>query len=167
MPRPSDRRRGAERRQAPRRPPDASAPSATCRRDPANAGNSDEQAVGSATEPASSSIAERWTNRRPAPSKRQRAEHTRRSSMHDIDRVRLETQYESELLEAVPFEAEQFEFLESEAPTGETGELFGETEQMELASELLEVTNEAELDRFLGDLIQRAGQAVGKFIRSP
>jgi len=87
--------------------------------------------------------------------------------MHDIDRVRLETQYESELLEAVPFEAEQFEFLESEAPTGETGELFGETEQMELASELLEVTNEAELDRFLGDLIQRAGQAVGKFIRSP
>jgi hypothetical protein len=87
--------------------------------------------------------------------------------MHDIDRVRLETQTETETLEAVPFEAEQFEFPQSEAPSGETGELFGETEQMELASELLEVTNEAELDRFLGDLIQRAGQAVGKFIRSP
>jgi len=45
--------------------------------------------------------------------------------------------------------------------------VLGETEQMELASELLGVTNEAELDRFLGDLINRAGQAVGKFIKSP
>jgi hypothetical protein len=87
--------------------------------------------------------------------------------MHDIDRIRLEAQTETETLEAVPFEAEQFEFPQSEAPSGETGEVFGETEQMELASELLEITNEAELDRFLGDLIQRAGQAVGKFVRSP
>ena len=87
--------------------------------------------------------------------------------MHDIDRIRLETQSEAEMFEAVPFQAEQFEFAQSETPSGETGEVFGETEQMELASELLEVTNEAELDRFLGDLIQRAGQAVGKFIKSP
>ena len=87
--------------------------------------------------------------------------------MHDIDRVRLESQSEAEMLEAVPFEAEQFEFPQSETSSGETGEVFGETEQMELASELLEVTNEAELDRFLGDLIHRAGQAVGKFIKSP
>ena len=87
--------------------------------------------------------------------------------MHDIDRVRLESQSEAEMLEAVPFEAEQFEFPQSETSSGETGEVFGETEQMELASELLEVTNEAELDRFLGDLINRAGQAVGKFIKSP
>jgi hypothetical protein len=85
--------------------------------------------------------------------------------MHDIDRIRLES--ESEMFEAVPFEAEQFEFAESEASSGETGEVFGETEQMELASELLEVTSEAELDRFLGDLISRAGQAVGKFVKSP
>jgi hypothetical protein len=85
--------------------------------------------------------------------------------MHDIDRIRLES--ESEMLEAVPFEAEQFEFAEFETPSGETGEVFGETEQMELASELLEVTSEAELDRFLGDLISRAGQAVGKFVKSP
>ena len=85
--------------------------------------------------------------------------------MHDIDRIRLES--ESEMFEAVPFETEQFEFGESEASSGETGEVFGETEQMELASELLEVTSEAELDRFLGDLISRAGQAVGKFVKSP
>jgi hypothetical protein len=87
--------------------------------------------------------------------------------MHDIDRIRLETQSETEMFEAAPFEAEQFEFAQSEAPFGETGEVFGETEQMELASELLEVTSEAELDRFLGDLIGRAGQAIGKFVRSP
>jgi hypothetical protein len=87
--------------------------------------------------------------------------------MHDIDRIRLETQSESEMFEAVPFEAEQFEFAQSETPSGETGEVFGETEQMELASELLEITNEAELDRFLGDLIGRAGQAIGKLVKSP
>lgn len=87
--------------------------------------------------------------------------------MHDIDRIRLETESETGLLEAGPFEAEQFEFAQAETPYGETGEVFGETEQMELASGLLEVTSEAELDRFLGDLIGRAGQAIGKFVRSP
>jgi hypothetical protein len=88
--------------------------------------------------------------------------------MHDIDRVRLETQMETEMFEARPFEAEQFEFAESETPfQPETGEVFGETEQMELASEMLEISSEAELDRFLGDLIKRAGQAVGKFVGSP
>src|SRR5215213_4677599 len=37
---------------------------------------------------------------------------------------------------------------------------------MELASELLEVSSEQELDRFIGDLIKRAGQAAGQFVRS-
>lgn len=87
--------------------------------------------------------------------------------MHDIDRIRLETQSETEMSAAAPFEAEPFEFAQSETSYRETGEVFGETEQMELASELLEVASEAELDRFLGDLIQRAGQAIGKFVRSP
>jgi hypothetical protein len=85
--------------------------------------------------------------------------------MHDIDRIRLEAQSETGNFEAGPFE--QFEFAQAETPYGETGEVFGETEQMELASELLEVTSEAELDRFLGDLIGRAGQAIGKFVKSP
>jgi len=88
--------------------------------------------------------------------------------MHDIDRIRLETQSETGMFEAGPFEAEQFEFAQAEIPFhGETGHVFGETEQMELASELLEITNEAELDRFLGGLIERAGQAIGKFVSSP
>ena len=38
---------------------------------------------------------------------------------------------------------------------------------MELAAELLEITNEQELDHFLGDLIKKAGSAVGKFVKSP
>src|SRR5438132_8497734 len=81
--------------------------------------------------------------------------------MHDIDRIRLETQPETGMFEAGPFEAEQFEFAQAETPYGETGEVFSESEQMELASGLLEVTSEADFDRFLGDLIGRAGQAIG------
>jgi hypothetical protein len=88
--------------------------------------------------------------------------------MHDIDRVRLETETEAEMFKSPPFQAEQFEFAEAEFPLQpQSGEVFGETEQMELATELLEVTNEAELDRFLGQIINRAGQAVGRFIGSP
>lgn len=43
---------------------------------------------------------------------------------------------------------------------------FSEATQMELASELLAVTNEAELDRFLGDLFKKAVGGVNKFMRS-
>jgi hypothetical protein len=57
------------------------------------------------------------------------------------------------------WEAEQEWEAESEA--------LGEAEVMELASELLEVTNEAELDLFLGDLIKKAGHAIGKVVKSP
>jgi hypothetical protein len=87
--------------------------------------------------------------------------------MHDIDRIRLETQSETGMFEAGPFEAEQFESAQTETSYAETGEVFGETEQLELASEFLEVTNEAELDRFLGGLIERAGRTIGKFVSSP
>lgn len=65
---------------------------------------------------------------------------------------------------------ETFEFQESEEEyAGESGGggVFSENEEMELTAELLEVTNEAELDRFLGDLIKKAGSAVGTFVKSP
>ena len=84
--------------------------------------------------------------------------------MHDIDR----TQYESG---GDAFESDAFEF----APEGE-GEIWGEADQegpfteaeeMELAADLLEVTDEAELDQFLGKLLKKAGRAVGKFARGP
>jgi hypothetical protein len=54
-----------------------------------------------------------------------------------------------------------------EAEWGGEAEVFSEAETMELAGEMLEITTEAELDRFLGDLISKAGQAVGTFVRSP
>jgi hypothetical protein len=77
--------------------------------------------------------------------------------MHDIDRIQLE-------LESDGFEfPEEFEF--PEAMEGEN--LFDEAEEMELAAELLSISNEAELDQFLGNLISKAGQAVGKFVKSP
>lgn len=84
-----------------------------------------------------------------------------RNSMHDLDRVRLELGSRERQLEA-----EQFEFNETEAWSGEAETVFGEMENMELASELLEVGSEAELEYFLGGLIKKAGHALGGFIKS-
>jgi uncharacterized protein (DUF697 family) len=74
--------------------------------------------------------------------------------------------------QAEAFEAEQFEWGGEAEWGGETewggeAEVFSEAEVMELAGELVGVTNEAELDRFLGDLINRAGRALGQVVRSP
>jgi len=64
------------------------------------------------------------------------------------------------------FQPERFEWGEETEWGGET-EVFSEADLMELAQDLLEVTNEAELDRFLGDLIKKARRAIGGIIRSP
>jgi hypothetical protein len=64
--------------------------------------------------------------------------------------------------EMTSFENEQFEFEQSE-----WGEVFSENELMELTAELLEVTDEAELDQFLGGLIKKVGGAIGKVVKSP
>jgi hypothetical protein len=82
------------------------------------------------------------------------------------------------------FQAEQFEWGGEAEWGGETewggeaewggetewggeAEVFSEAELMELSGELLEVTSEAELDLFLGNLIKKAGRALGKVVRSP
>lgn len=72
--------------------------------------------------------------------------------MHNLDTARIELGHEME----------NFEFTSDETET-----VFNETEQMELASELLEVNSEAELENFFGDLISKAGHAAGSFINSP
>jgi hypothetical protein len=64
--------------------------------------------------------------------------------------------------EMTEYEAEQYEYGEAE-----WGEILTESEVMELTAELLEVTNEAELDRFLGGLIKKVGGAIGKAVKSP
>jgi hypothetical protein len=77
-------------------------------------------------------------------------------SMHDIDRTQLEADYEGQTYE-----------FEQAGWTGESRDVFGEAEEMELASELMQVRDEQELDQFLSTLIKGAGRALGRLVGSP
>jgi hypothetical protein len=80
--------------------------------------------------------------------------------MHDIDRTQMEYG-----LETPGFEAEQFEF---ESPWAtENGAVLSEADEYALASELLGVASEDELDQFLGSLIKTVAKGAGKLIRPP
>lgn len=105
--------------------------------------------------------------------------------MHDVDRTQLE--YASELSEYGEFPelaSEQYEY------SGEAGNILGslfseaqsegsfeggyqeyqelpETMEDELASELLEVGSDQELDHFLGSLFHKVAGTIGKVIKSP
>ncbi len=75
--------------------------------------------------------------------------------MHDLDRIQLEAgEYEYGEL-AGEYEGEQ------------TATLGPDNRELELASELLEVNSEQELEQFLGDLISAATGALGQFASSP
>lgn len=82
--------------------------------------------------------------------------------MHDIDRTTLEFGNETSNYEG------EYEFGEAEWG-GEMGQqgMLTEAEEMELASELLSVTNEAELDQFLGSFLKKAASFAGNVVRSP
>jgi hypothetical protein len=107
--------------------------------------------------------------------------------MHDIDRTNLESTYGEYAGEYAAEDSEQYagEYAgeyEDEYATGEfeaefeggydaAGEAetygeysqegtFSEADEMELAAELLSVSNEAELDQFLGKLLKKAGAFV-------
>jgi hypothetical protein len=73
--------------------------------------------------------------------------------MHDLDRIlnANEAEYEFEF----SGEAEQSEY-----------EGLSEMEQLELAAELLEVSNEQELENFLGDVFKTIGKGVSNFAKS-
>jgi len=78
--------------------------------------------------------------------------------MHDIDRTQLE---------AAGFEADGREMGEMAPELFESAESpLSEEQELELASELLEVGTEQHLEQFLGDLIGKVGSAVGQFARS-
>ena len=81
--------------------------------------------------------------------------------MHDIDRTTLEYGQEMSGFEAENFESGQGEW------SGEGGGMFSEAQEAELANELLSVSNEAELEQFLGDFLQKAASVAGQAIRSP
>src|SRR5215217_1173629 len=68
--------------------------------------------------------------------------------------------YETETYESEGPQYEQYEQYEG----GFAGEgPFNEVQEMELAAELLEITNEQELEEFLGGLVK----AAGRFVRGP
>ncbi len=75
--------------------------------------------------------------------------------MHDIDRTTLEYGQEMSRFEAENFESGQGEW------SGEGGAMFSEAQEMELANELLSVSNEAELEQFLGNFLRKAVSTAG------
>lgn len=72
--------------------------------------------------------------------------------MHDLDRTQLEW---GETLESGTYEY-----------TGEAG-ILGEADELEMATELLTVSNEEELEQFLGKLFKKVGGVVGKIAGGP
>jgi len=74
--------------------------------------------------------------------------------MHDIDRTQIGGPREM---------METYEYPSG----GAGGRVFNEQQEWELAAELLEISNENEFENFLGDLISKAGKAVGGFLSSP
>ena len=96
-------------------------------------------------------------------------------SMHEFG----ETEFgEAEYGETEFGEAEYGEMGESEQFLGALGNVVGglfgevgegplsEVQEVELATELLEISNEQELEQFLGKLFRGASRAVGGFMRS-
>jgi hypothetical protein len=72
--------------------------------------------------------------------------------------------YNQQALAMVPLEFDEFEFAdEGEVYDGTAAESpFDEIEEMELAAELLSISNEAELDQFLGGLLKSAWRGLRK-----
>src|SRR5687768_1351528 len=77
-------------------------------------------------------------------------------AMHDIDQSYMETTDQ----ESFPFQAED------SGGQMEDGEVLSDGEVEQLAAELLSISNERDLDHFLGSLIKKAGSAIGKFANS-
>jgi len=90
--------------------------------------------------------------------------------MHDIDRTQLEHDIDRTQLESEAYESEFGEFGEFGETQPEAQEELespvGESQEIELASEFLEISNEAELEQFLGNVFKTVGSAVGRFARS-
>lgn len=89
--------------------------------------------------------------------------------MHDIDRTQLEHDIDRTQLEAGAYgsefgEATEIGEEETEAALGESP--LNEAQEIELASEFLEASNEAELEQFLGNVFKTVGSTVGRFVRS-
>jgi hypothetical protein len=78
--------------------------------------------------------------------------------MHDIDRTLADFEPEMEF-EADQYESDDLGFADTEA-------IFDDAEEMELAAELLSISDEADLDQFIGEVFSRIRRAAGRFARS-
>ena len=85
--------------------------------------------------------------------------------MHDIDRTQAEMTWEAMPFGAGNYEGETYEGEGEWYGEGET--MMSEADEMALAAELLDVSNEGELDQFLGGLFKKVSGAAGKVIKSP
>lgn len=78
--------------------------------------------------------------------------------MHDLDRTTME----------LSNEGSDFEYESQDEYRGESPESpFSEEEEAELAAELLEVRDEAELEQFLGGLLKKAKGIAGGILKNP
>jgi hypothetical protein len=79
------------------------------------------------------------------------------TDMHDLDRTTME----------ITEEADSFEFPETQEYGSQGESPFSEDEVEELAANLLEISDEQELDQFLGDFLKKARRKLGGALRSP
>lgn len=83
--------------------------------------------------------------------------------MHDIQPSSSEFEFESDS----PYRESEYEDTFEYPPDAALEQPFDEAQEMELAAELLEVADDAELGQFLGSLMRRAAQAAGALLKSP
>ncbi len=88
--------------------------------------------------------------------------------MHDLDRTQNLFESEYDGLETYDYEGEGEEEIQDESYLfdSESESAFDEMEEMELAADFLEVSDEAELEEFLGKLIRKAKKAAGGFLKT-
>ena len=84
--------------------------------------------------------------------------------MHDIDHafMELESEYDPEFEEEGEFEFESYGSPQSY----NGGAVLSDVEEMEMASDLLTVSDDAELELFLGKLVKSVARKAGKFLKS-
>ena len=89
--------------------------------------------------------------------------------MHDLDQTLNASEYESDGYGMGEFEDEYEDEFEEEYEFSDEQEfegVFDEAEEMDLAAELLSISDEYEMDQFIGNLIKKVGRKVKKFAKS-
>jgi hypothetical protein len=89
--------------------------------------------------------------------------------MHDLDRTLLEFSEDADIYEQDEYGSDGMpaSHWQDEAEWQDADAVFDELEEMELAAQLLEVTDDDDMDQFLGKLVRKAGKAVGRSVRGP